>query len=146
MTGNNHDRTSALLTPIAAIALAQLYPTGQGLWLSLIGYTVGWLFLSPDLDLPRSNPKRRWGLLGFIWIPYDQTHKHRGRSHWPLFGSLERLAYLALPVGIAAWFINAEAAKLAVEQWHTILPLWTGIELACLWHLCCDWMPGLRKF
>jgi len=52
MTGNNHDRTSALLTPIAAIALAQLYPAGQGLWLSLIGYTVGWLFLSPDLPAP----------------------------------------------------------------------------------------------
>ncbi len=145
MTGKNHDRTSATLTPAFALALALLTPT-VSLPLALVGYTIGWVSLSPDLDLPRSNPKRRWGPFGFIWIPYAATHKHRGRSHWPVFGSLERFAYLLVPVAAIVWAV--QPATVRDVEWATALnlwPLWLGVEVACLWHLCCDYLPGLRK-
>lgn len=148
MTGNNHDRTSALLTPLYAIAAAQ-YFSGTALLASILAYSFGWLFFSPDLDLPKSNSLRRWGALGFIWKLYDFTHKHRGRSHWPLFGSAERLAYLLLPLGVIAWFAFPAQIVAVQSNWSAIEPLalagYAGVEVACLWHLCCDWLPGLNK-
>lgn len=151
MTGNNHDRTSASLTLPLAIAAARYAPS-LSLPALLIGYTLGWVLLSPDLDLPKSNPLRRWGALGFIWKPYSATHKHRGVSHWPLFGSAERLAYLLVPLGAIAWTIFPEAFStggLAMQCWPlllpVVLPFWVGVEVACLWHLCCDYLPGLRR-
>lgn len=41
------------------------------------GCLLGGLFLSPDMDLPTSNPQRRWGPLSVLWIPYEASFKHR---------------------------------------------------------------------
>jgi uncharacterized metal-binding protein len=59
-------------------------------------YLFSALLLSPDLDLARSDPHNRWGLLRICWIPYAKLFRHRGLSHNPLLGPLSRLVYLGL--------------------------------------------------
>lgn len=65
-----------------------------------VGYGVGTFMLSPDLDLAEGHvdSKRRWGLLGFLWVPYGMMFSHRGLSHTWVLGPLTRLAYLTLMV------------------------------------------------
>lgn len=154
MRGKNHDRSSALLTPIIAIALSPYLPTPL-IFAAVIGFALGFLFLSPDVDLPQSLPSRRWGLLHPMWHGYRSNHKHRGRSHFPLWGTFERLLYLSLFVAPAAVFVGFQApADVA-----SILRVWRangglslcaaaigGVELAALWHLCCDYVWPLKKF
>ncbi|MEW6420414.1 MAG: metal-binding protein, partial [Deinococcota bacterium] len=63
-----------------------------------LGFFIGTFLLSPDLDLAegRVDSKRRWGLLGFLWVPYGILFSHRGLSHTWLLGPLTRLAYLGV--------------------------------------------------
>ncbi len=69
-------------------------------WEELAGiggaYLLSSLLLSPDLDLGSSSARRRWGPLGFIWLPYSKLFKHRGLSHSLLLGPLTRIGYLFL--------------------------------------------------
>ena len=89
MRGKNHDRSSALLTPIIAIALTQYLPAPL-IYAEATGFVLGFSHFSPDIDLPQSLPSRRWGFLHPMWRWYRSNHKHRGRSHFPLWGTFER--------------------------------------------------------
>jgi uncharacterized metal-binding protein len=79
------------------LALAGCLYAGLSIDLALILSTsvvIGGVYLSPDLDLPRSRPSRRWGLMSFIWWPL-RHYGHRSKlSHGWLIGSLARLAWL----------------------------------------------------
>ncbi len=84
----------------------------------LAGYVVGMLFLSPDLDLARTRPARRWGWLAVVWRPYAALFRHRGLSHHVLWGPLTRIAYLGILgggalAGLAAWL----GLRLGLERW-----------------------------
>jgi uncharacterized metal-binding protein len=57
-------------------------------------FALATLFLSPDLDLKHSSPTRNWGLLRFLWRPYQAIFKHRGLSHNIFFSSATRIGYL----------------------------------------------------
>jgi uncharacterized metal-binding protein len=67
--------------------------------------------LTPDLDQEGLNSSEhsiiKWTFgLGFIWVmlwyPYARLCKHRSPlSHWPLLGTLGRLLYMTVFVGIA---------------------------------------------
>ncbi|RIH82454.1 hypothetical protein Mterra_02658 [Calidithermus terrae] len=61
-------------------------------------YCIGTFLITPDLDLAEQGvrAKGRWGLLGWLWVPYGLMFSHRGLSHTWLVGPLTRLAYLAL--------------------------------------------------
>ena len=90
-SGRHHDHaTWALGLPFALLWWPWLGPTGAisgGL-----GFLIGGLLLSPDLDT-RSNATRRWGVLKLLWWPYRRTLSHRSLfSHSPLLGSGLRLA------------------------------------------------------
>lgn len=155
MTGKNHDRSSLLLTPLLAIALAPILPLALVLTL-VTAFTAGWAFLSPDLDLPQSRPSKRWGLLHVLWEPYRSTHKHRGRSHFPLFGTAERLLYCACllsPVALGVLWGNESLSELETMMWtwwlnggyEVLMSIAVGVELAALWHLACDYIWPLNK-
>lgn len=79
-------------------------------WSSLIVFGLSYLFsslmLSPDLDLRSNSARRRWGILGFIWIPYTKLFKHRGLSHNLLFGPLTRVGYLLLFVTLIMYGLS----------------------------------------
>jgi len=65
-------------------------------------YVFSSLFLSPDLDLGKSDPQSRWGVFGIFWKPYAKVFHHRGVSHNPLLGPVSRILYLTVIV-FAIW-------------------------------------------
>jgi len=102
-SGKRHLQLELTLLPF----LIGVYLVFDASWLNATvfgtAYLAASLWLSPDLDLRRNAARRRWGVLGFIWIPYSKLFKHRGLSHHPFFGLLTRVGYLfALIYGFSA--------------------------------------------
>lgn len=88
--GRSHDYVNLLALP------ACLYFLPKEFYLPFTaGYLIGTFLLSPDLDIPRSKPSKRWKALRLIWRPYQAFSKHRGTSHIPFLGTFLRLAYLS---------------------------------------------------
>ncbi|MEQ8821812.1 MAG: DUF2227 family putative metal-binding protein [Sumerlaeia bacterium] len=126
-------------------------------WPGLIaGYLFGLFFISPDLDLPNSFVRSRWGPLGFIWDPYMILFKHRGMSHSFLFGTLTRLAWLAfllaLPVLVAGivvvkmeWLRAADALRYLPEGTMALGGFVAGCYLNDLVHIATDHSWTLTK-
>lgn len=121
-----------------------------------LGFFIGTFLLSPDLDLAegRVDSKRRWGLLGFLWVPYGILFSHRGLSHTWLLGPLTRLAYLgviaALVLGLLR-FVWPAVTLPALPQpisLKLLLPLLAGYYLSQWLHLIADGVRpdhGLRQ-
>ena len=90
---NTHDSITYLFTPIT-FAGAQWY--WQRPFLSLLAAAAmlfSGLMFGPDLDL-HSRPYRRWGVLRFIWKPYQSALRHRSPlSHGPVLGTIIRVIY-----------------------------------------------------
>lgn len=150
--GTTHLRIELITLPLW-IALFYLFIDTSWLSVALFGgaYLFSSLFLSPDLDLRHNAARRRWGVLGFIWLPYTKIFKHRGVSHSLLFGTLTRLGYLALLavlVGLALSYFNIWTLSVAQLPWSR-LDLWlVGILMAGLWlpnvlHTLVDHLEGL---
>ena len=102
-------------------------------------HLLGGLYLSPDLDL-KSNPWKRWGVLRFIWLPYQRIPHRHWLSHAPIVGSIGRLLYLGLwlsPVAIA--FLRAlPPLQMDREFWYTVASVLVGVEVSALNHLLLD--------
>jgi uncharacterized metal-binding protein len=89
--------TSANLVALAGIyhLVSEHYTIATNLaGIATASFIVATLFLSPDLDLKHSSPTRNWGLLRFLWRPYQSLFKHRGLSHSMLLSSATRIGYL----------------------------------------------------
>ncbi len=135
--GRTHLRIELLTLPLWAILF---YLFIDAAWWSVAIFVGAYLFssllLSPDLDLRHNAARRRWGLLGFVWLPYTKIFKHRGVSHSLLLGTLTRLGYLALLAVIIALglsYFNLWTLPVAQISW-TKLDLWlVGILLGGLW-------------
>ncbi|MCX8104077.1 MAG: metal-binding protein [Candidatus Bipolaricaulota bacterium] len=101
-SGKTHLRIELLVLPLW---VALFYFFVDASWHAGAVFAGAYLFssllLSPDLDLRHNRSRRRWGVLGFIWVPYTKVFKHRGISHSLLLGTLTRLGYL----GVLALFI-----------------------------------------
>jgi uncharacterized metal-binding protein len=100
-SGRAHDRINFRAFVALGAASAVAFATGalptppvSVVYAFSIGYFVGSHYLSPDLDAAGSEPKRRWGWLRVVWVPYARIFRHRGSSHGYLIGPLTRLAYL----------------------------------------------------
>jgi uncharacterized metal-binding protein len=99
---------------------------------------LGGYWLSPDLDI-KSRPFLRWGILRFIWLPYQRFIPHRSPlSHAPAIGSLLRLIYLAV------WLSPLWLTLPALQQvqwaidWGKAIAFFLGVELSALNHLLLD--------
>ena len=90
---DTHDRITYLFAPVTFVGAQWLW---QAPVLSLIAtgaMLFAGLMFGPDLDL-QSRPYRRWGLLRFIWKPYQVALPHRSVfSHGPVLGTVIRLIY-----------------------------------------------------
>jgi uncharacterized metal-binding protein len=148
--GVTHDRVGLMLVPIATLGfglVSQELHNPSLLWVGAIAYTVGITHLSPDLDL-KSNPYRRWFLLGFIWHPYQSICPHRGFSHDILVGTLSRVLWLLLPlIAIAGFYLNATATpfSMTVDKQAIVIAL-IGLELSAWVHLALDGILLERLF
>lgn len=154
MSGKEHDIATVALAALGGYALFQVEPgMGAAFFAACL---VGGLYLSPDLDLPHSNPTRRWGPLRFLWAPYQALHPHRGRSHSYVYGPLSRLLYASLlfllPLLLLGGGWEEPTRSALLEKLGTLPPetWWGGIlgYFASQWlHLIMDGiLPfGMRK-
>jgi uncharacterized metal-binding protein len=132
MNGNAHDKAGVIFG--GGLILSSFLLSVPGLPIAGLGCIIGTLWLSPDLDLPKSNPRRRWGILKPIWNPYHKIIPHRSwLSHSVGLSTALRVAYLGFPLllipGIVPWLMaNAAIA----------LPFYIGLEIATIVHLILD--------
>lgn len=153
-SGRAHDRATWLL----ALPFGLLWWPGLGAGGALsagLGFLIGGLWLSPDLDTP-SNPSRRWGPLRWLWWPYRRLLSHRSLlSHSPLLGSAGRLLYLAAVLLALSWLGQplgspspATLAGWAGQLWHRqpaqLLATLVGVEASAWLHLLQDGDPTPR--
>lgn len=101
-SGSTHLKFETATLPIWTLGGAMLGVPWEELVIFTLSYVGASLFLSPDLDLEKSDPARRWGALRVLWTPYSRVFKHRGLSHSILFGPLTRVLYLAA-LGALVW-------------------------------------------
>ena len=76
------------------------------------------ILLHPDQDQGRT--------------PYGWLRKHRGLSHWPVVGTLDRLAWFVGPA-LAAWALSGRET-----DWAGLALLAAGLALADLLHIIMD--------
>ncbi len=136
-SGKNHDRSILFASPIVLSVGGYYWGLEIGIIVGASHFIGGW-YLSPDLDL-KSLPWKRWGLLKFIWIPYQKFIPHRSPlSHAPVLGSAIRLLYLgALVSPLWAIFPGLQQIQWAIG-WGEAIAFWVGVELSALNHLLLD--------
>ncbi len=135
-SGKNHDLGIYFATPIiGTISIPFSLELGV---IATSAHFLGGYWLSPDLDI-RSRPFLRWGVLKIIWIPYQRFIPHRSPlSHFPVIGSLIRLAYLAIWLS-CLWVIipGLQQVEWAIT-WQKAIAFLVGVELSALNHLLLD--------
>jgi uncharacterized metal-binding protein len=153
-SGRAHDRATRLL----ALPFGLLWGPWLG-WAGVawagLGFLLGGLLLSPDLDT-RSNPTRRWGPLRLLWWPYRRCLAHRSLvSHSPLLGTAGRLAYLAVmalllaaalqPLGLPALaWLEESVTGLWQQHRPLLISALAGLEASNWLHLIQDGDPMPR--
>ena len=147
MNGKAHD-TAGMIGTVAIAAITQDLT-------AIAGSFVGFLWLSPDLDLWHSPRKskvlNRWGPLKCIWAPFAvkiAKKKHRGLTHIPVLGSLAIQAYLFLPLLIILRFLlwdDLTTNEQEVFVSHAQVFCLT-VVVQQLIHVGCDWIADFWKF
>ncbi len=149
-SGRNHDRAILFATPIVLAVGSYQFGLEVGV-IAAASHFLGGYWLSPDLDI-KSAPFLRWGILRFIWLPYQRFIPHRSPlSHAPVLGSVIRLLYLAvclLPVWLT--FPGLSQVQWSGVNWSKAIAFLAGVELSALNHLFLDGLllplPGnIRK-
>ncbi|XFA72848.1 metal-binding protein [Thermosynechococcaceae cyanobacterium Okahandja] len=163
-SGRTHDRLTWIAMPMVGFGVGAL--TADWGWGAIVSssFGVGGFLLSPDLDTP-SLPYYRWGMLRGIWHPYQKLFHHRSFwTHGPILGTLIRLGYLGLWLGLGVSLLGL--GIYATGHWATVLPLvqslltktiaqdWRplgaialGLELSALLHVSSDTLvSGWRRW
>ncbi len=114
-----------------------------------LGCIFGGFFLSPDLDHDAGAlAYRRWGLLKYLWVPYQKVVPHRSvLSHAPVIGTAVRFGYL-LGIWALIAFILAKigvggidtATLMMYFKMHWQVAMWAaiGVEVSSLTHILLD--------
>jgi uncharacterized metal-binding protein len=147
-SGRVHVAVEAGLLAGCTLAGVELARRGSLATESLVAFASAFafsmLFLSPDLDLARSGPMRRWGPLAFLWWPYAKLFRHRGISHHVLWGPLTRLLYLAVVAGGIAAGVGAlvgrplRLGRLPIDGWVVL----AGVYVPNVAHAIVDAAAG----
>lgn len=113
-----------------------------------LGWLVGGSLLgnviTPDLDLIEA--RRKWSLQKIIWYPYGILFRHRSAfSHWPILGTVIRLAYIGFLGFIVALILGKSGQYLDwIIDTHELQLLTIGLAIADTVHFALD-MSGLYK-
>jgi uncharacterized metal-binding protein len=134
-SGATHDRITLISLPILS-GTALLVSQNASITLSLAGsFLFSGLMFGPDLDI-YSVQFKRWGILRWIWRPYQKGMRHRSwLSHGPIIGTLLRLAYLAcwgMALG-AVWIGIAIANHSPLWSWQTLKPMLQQVTQQYFW-------------
>ena len=130
-------------------------------WVSS-GFLFSGLIFGPDLDLYSFHYKR-WGKLRWLWRPYQKAIKHRSIwSHGPIIGTIGRILYLSLWLGLVGLFYLGIAQLAGAKTYtgqqligilhHSIesnfpvyVALFCGLELGAMSHYSSDWLVSTYK-
>jgi len=161
-SGRTHDRIT--LWSLPWVAGATLWLTRSSHFTAIVagGYLFSGLMFGPDLDI-RSAQYQRWGWLRWLWLPYQQSLRHRSHlSHGPLLGTTLRLAYLLGLLVVASILILAALAltsERSLDLWQLVLrlanllaryryeaiALFLGLEIGAMSHAIADWLSSAWK-
>ncbi len=146
------------------IAGSTIYLTARAdlaFWVSG-GFLFSGLIFGPDLDL-YSYHYKRWGKLKVLWRPYQKAIKHRSIwSHGPIIGTVGRLVYLGVWLGVVGVFLlgivqlvagNAYSGgdllgmlqRSIATNYPVYLALLFGLELGAMSHYSSDWLVSKYK-
>lgn len=161
-SGHTHDRITLWSLPlVTGLTLGQTQNSNLTL-LVTGGFLFSGLMFGPDLDT-YSRHYQRWGLLRWMWIPYQYSLHHRSfLSHGPLIGTALRILYLGLWVSLMAlvillsgqliWNLNWTIPGLFNKMWQFLqlhytesIALFIGLELGAMSHVISDWSGSLYK-
>lgn len=161
-SGRTHDQITLGMLPGVAITVLML-SRSTSLTLSLSGaFLFSGLMFGPDLDI-YSVQYKRWGWLRGIWLPYQKLLHHRSwLSHGPIIGTVLRLVYLGIWLGIGAALtgvlltqvggIPVDSQRIlqqAEQQGREYLPeglaVLLGLELGAMSHALSDGLGSLYK-
>ena len=150
-SGREHDRATCVLALIYGVIWWPWLGI-SGVLCSALAFLFGGLFLSPDLDI-NSRPYQRWGVLRWIWWPYQRLIRHRSvLSHSPVLGTAIRIAYLSGVVATISW-LGSRWGTPTPEQWqswlqqnwshssNSVLIALLGLEASAWLHLIQDGDP-----
>jgi len=164
-SGKTHDRITLWSLPFVVAACYGLTRSADlALWVGG-SYLFSGLMFGPDLDI-YSLQYKRWGIFRWIWRPYQKMLNHRSPlSHGLLIGTIGRVGYLLLTLGVIALFFGAIAQILDFKpwQWHPSLQqhliglpqqhpqaaiaIFIGLELGAMSHSLSDGLgSALRRF
>lgn len=151
MDGVSHERgtdslamfTVAIGTGLAITVTPLLLPVAAGIF-------TGGRYLTPDLDL-KSRCTKNWGLLGFLWLPYQKAVPHRSIvSHSILLSTFIRSVYAIGVLGIVLLPLEAIATitvgfsvfsaliGLALAYPLVLGMFYLGLEISTWMHLLLD--------
>lgn len=112
------------------------------------------LLVNPDTDqeaISRNERKliRNTLGLGFIWLalwhPYAVLFRHRGISHVPVIGTLTRMAYIGVFIGMCAYALELVSPYYLVvnleEMTSGVCGMFTGMAVSDVLHWVMDGMP-----
>jgi uncharacterized metal-binding protein len=161
-SGRTHDRITLWALPVVAGVTFWQTRSGNVTLLVAGGFMFGGLMFGPDLDI-YSRQYQRWGVLRWIWLPYQKSLRHRSfLSHGPIIGTTLRVVYLSSVLAIVAVMIWAVAEKLGnvSVSWQDVeetvgrslfsyatefLALFLGLELGAMSHSLSDWGVSAYK-
>lgn len=161
-SGRTHDRITLWSLPLVAALTFGMTQRPDWTLIAAGGYLFGGLMFGPDLDI-HSVQYKRWGWLRWIWLPYRASMSHRSvLSHGPILGTMLRVIYLTIWLGLFAMIaiglanglgmtaITQASAGDAIEQWLRQYPregiaLLVGIELGAMSHSISDWTGSTHK-
>jgi uncharacterized metal-binding protein len=105
-SGKTHDAITFLfVAPVFAAVWRVSGNTPISLVVTL-AFLFGGLMFGPDLDT-MSKQYTRWGLLRFLWFPYQKFFAHRSRwSHGLIFGTFLRVVYFMGVVTLTAFAVT----------------------------------------
>lgn len=159
-SGRTHDRITLWCLPFVTGSAFLLTNRLEIVVIVTLAFLVGGFMLGPDLDI-RSIQYRRWGLLRWIWLPYQKALKHRSKlSHGPVIGTAIRVIYMGVWIGIfttvlaiafnALWDAKLTATSIMatvqylgnhyIAEWIAAI---VGLELGAISHSTSD-MVGSR--
>lgn len=115
--------------------------TTQQLYIFLLFYFIGTVYLTPDMDT-KSEAQRRCGLFCF---PYRKFFKHRGISHNWLLGIITRIIYvliiLCIPILILYGRAGIESSITGLIFYKKELVISSGgLFLSNLFHIMLDYL------
>jgi uncharacterized metal-binding protein len=161
-SGQTHDRITLYTLPLVAGVTFWQTRSSSVTLLVAGGFMFGGLMFGPDLDI-YSRQYQRWGLLRWIWLPYQKSLRHRSfLSHGPIIGTTLRVVYLSCLLVIVAFVAVIILEKLGniAFNWQDLsknverslvsygteyLALFLGLELGAMSHSLSDWGGSAYK-